>query len=125
MRRGKFKDWWNKMRKPSAEKQNENFHKWLSFACRTVALRGDMHQQRVVYTIFQRYHKSKYRKLSRANAQKVWKIINQKTENLPAAPRKQERNHPPTPVVITKKRITRTIASAGSGRQKTDRPGDN
>lgn len=117
VRSGKFKQWWQRMNRADRSKRDQNFHRWLSYACRTVALRGDHNQQRVVYTIFKRYHESRYRKISRANAQRVFRIINRKTDNLPPrnpAPEKVERS----PVQIVRKRTVKTITGAGGGRQK-------
>jgi len=117
MRSGKFKSWWEKMNRAPRERRVNNFHKWLSLACRTVALRGNQDQQKVVYTIFNRYDKSKYRKLSRENARTVYRIINNKLDNLPDVRRRDPE------VKVVRKTTKKTIV--GRGRQKTNRPDTN
>ena len=116
MRRKTFSRWWASMNKASREKQNINFHKWLKFACITVAHRGNQDQQRVVYTIFNRYDRSEHRRITKRNAQRVYKIINTKTDDVKQIAKKPE-------VQIVKRRTVKTITGAGKGRQKTDRPG--
>lgn len=115
MRSGKFKTWWNGMNKASGQTKIDNFHKWLSLACRTVALRGDQNQQRVVYTITNRFRNSEYKKLSRENALRVYRIVNTKIKEIPKSETKQP--------LIVKKRTTKKIV--GSGRQKANRPNTN
>lgn len=118
MRKQSFNSWWASMNRPSREQKDTNFHRWLKFACKTVAHRGDHDQQRVVYTIFNRYDKSEHRRISRQNAQRVYRIINTKIDSPPRPqPKPPATTRTVVPVVIRKKTIKR-ISSGGMGRQK-------
>ena len=77
-RKRSFAAWWDYMRKhPNAAEQMQQ---WLYYGRKTVALRGDMHQQRVVYTIYKRFKNSTYKTISRANAKRVFDIVNKKQQ---------------------------------------------
>jgi len=111
MNRSRFETWWRRMRSAPRDRQNENFHRWLNFACKTVAHRGEQNQQRLVYTVFNRYDRSEYRRLSKRDARRVYMIINNKTDDLPRPAKRPE-------VEIVRKRTVKTISSGGKGRQK-------
>jgi hypothetical protein len=76
-----FRRWWSGIKRQSPDRQRQLLLNWLKYACKTVALRGDQHQQRVVYACYQRYTNSEFAYLSRDNAQRVYQIVNQHQEN--------------------------------------------
>lgn len=117
MRKQTFSRWWQAMNRAPQHRRDENFHRWLTFACKTVAHRGDQNQQRVVYTIQHRYHNSEYRKISRANAQRVWKIINTKTDK-PVNPQPKTVVSNTRPEVQIVRKVRRRTIAGGVGRQK-------
>lgn len=112
-RGGKFKRWWKHMNSLPRQKRIQETEKWLRYAGKTVALRGQQDQQRIVYTIRKRFNASEFKRLSKYNAKKVFNIVNKKQQSykeikehvLSELQRKQ-------PVVV-KKRTTRTIAAVG------------
>ena len=73
-----FAHWWRNIKAKPEEQQKIIFEKWLYYSCKTIANRGDQNQAKVVYTIATRYNKSKYKKMSKANARKVYRIVNNK-----------------------------------------------
>lgn len=73
-----FKVWWKGIKSQPTDRRKEILGKWLHYACKTIANRGDHNQQKVVYTIATRYNKSKYKKLSKENARKVYALVNNK-----------------------------------------------
>ena len=77
----KFSQWWKGVRKkPKAERQ-EIIGRWLNYATRTASLVHDQNVQRVIYTIRDRYHKSKYKRITATNARKVYYLINIHQDN--------------------------------------------
>lgn len=93
---------------------------WLRYACKTMSMRGDQDQQKIVYTITNRYRNSEYKRLSSSNAWKVFKLVNHKQENFK---REKARIHrllnqleqqTNKPNVVIKKTRTRTINRMGS-----------
>lgn len=74
----KFDRWWKNLKRKPLEQQREIVEKWLYYSCKTVANRADMDQARIVYTIATRYNKSKYKRISRSNAEKVYVIVSDK-----------------------------------------------
>jgi hypothetical protein len=73
-----FNRWWRGINIHPTQKRQEILTNWLKYACKTVAIRGDQDQQRVVYTIAKRYNNSTYKQLTRTNALKVYTIVNDK-----------------------------------------------
>ena len=77
----RFRKWWRAIKRKPQDEQQQIIERWLKFATRTVAIQGDQHQQQVVYTIFNRYTRSKYKVLRRWQAIIVYDIVNQKQVN--------------------------------------------
>ena len=77
----KFRKWWRGICNHPAHKQTEIIGKWLHYAKKTAALKTDQNGQRVVYTIEKRFRNSEYKQISRANAYRVFCIINQHQDN--------------------------------------------
>lgn len=75
-----FSRWWRAIKKKPVEQQREIFTKWLHYSCKTISLRGDMNQARIVYTIATRYNKSTFKKMTKENARLVYTIVNQKQQ---------------------------------------------
>ena len=75
---GKFQRWWR------VHQRSENLRlasdRWLAYACKTVAYRGDHNQQRIVYTIAKRFRKSEWPRLTESNAKKIFQIVNKKQQ---------------------------------------------
>lgn len=100
----KFKKWWQRMLALDAERRAHEMERWLYYAGKTAAFRGDQNQQRVIYTIHNRFKNSTYKHLTKANAWRVWAIVNQKQTVYRRV--KQEQAQPqrkPTEVVIKRK----------------------
>jgi hypothetical protein len=101
----KFKKWWKRILSLSAEERALQMERWLYYAGKTAAFRGDQNQQRVIYTIHGRFKNSTYKRLTKANAWRVWSIINQKQTVYRRI--KQDQNTQParrTPEVVIKKK---------------------
>ena len=110
----KFRRWWAGINSHESQKRKEILRLWLRYACKTVSIKGDQDQQKIVYTTNNRFLNSKYRTLRKWQALTVWRIVNQHQENHRRIKRPQQTQHK-KPVVIVKKR---TIVSRGkvSGR---------
>ena len=110
----KFKRWWSGVCSHEPRKRNEIINQWLKYACKTVALRGNIDQQRVVYSINTRWRNSKYKKFRRYQAHTVYRIVNQHQQNYKALRKRweEENNVQPRPVVVKK---TRRIISSKRG----------
>ena len=78
MKRSRFNQWWTGIKTHTPERQHEIIGQWLKYAEKTVAMRGDQDQQRVVYTIRRRWKNSQWPRLSRENAKRVFRIVNNK-----------------------------------------------
>lgn len=128
----KFPKWWKTIKNKSKEEQTEIFSNWLRFACKTVSLRGDANEQALVYTVSNRFHKSTWKHLSKANAQKVFRIVNnkqgahkramaeikelkQQVKRLMAQPSDVQPRSPNERVVVTTKKVRRIVSSGGHG----------
>lgn len=114
----KFKIWWKYMKsRPDSKTEIEN---WLKYACKTMSMRGDQDQQKIVYTITNRYRKSEYKQLSSANAWKVFKMVNHKQENFRREKEKIHRllqqleQQANKPNVVIKKTRRRSVKLMGS-----------
>ena len=116
-KRRDFSGWWSGIRKHPAPKQREILEQWLKYACKTVALRGDMEQQAVVYTINKRFKNSQYG-LQRYNAKRVFNIVNAKQnkykEEMRNLKRARDSIKSNIPVEIKRRRTTKTIVSSGT-----------
>ncbi len=119
----RFKIWWKYMK--SKENSAEEIENWLKFACKTMAMRGDQDQQRVVYTIATRFRRSTYKRLSSTNAWKVYKMVNHKQENFKREKAKIHRllnqleHQANKPSTFTQRTKTRKIITGSSGNVKT------
>lgn len=84
-----------------------------------MAIRGDMEQQAVVYTIAKRYENSQY-DLQKYNAKRVFNIVNAKQnkyrEEMANLKRMRDSIKQNIPVEIKRRRITKNIVKAGLNR---------
>ena len=116
-RRRSFDHWWHGMRKVSDRTQRKNnLDRWLYFATKTVAFGGNQDEQMVVYTIHNRYSKSKW-EIPKYQAKRVYQIVSKKQQKY-----KDKK-------VTTKKLnkttvVTRTIVGGKRRVQKESTPGD-
>jgi hypothetical protein len=118
----RFRKWWKYVSTHKQAEKREVILKWLRFACKTVATRGDIDQQRIVYTINTRAKNSLY-PLARYQARRVFDIVNKKQikfkQELNELKRLERKLQPlthdkPGVEVVIKRRTTRkTIASGG------------
>ena len=108
----KFQRWWKYMNSDDLSRDRREMIKWLKYGSKTVSLRGDHNQQKLVYTIAHRHYHSKYR-ISRSNALKVFTIVNEKQDMYKRVKQQyteeQVRRQPRQPVVVKTIR-KRTIA---------------
>ncbi len=119
----KFRAWFKYMK--AQDNSKEEIENWLRYACKTMAMRGDQDQQKIVYTISTRYRKSLYKKLSSSNAWKVFKLVNHKQENFKREKAKihkllntlEQRANKPN--VVIKKTKHRTINRLGGSHVDT------
>lgn len=102
----KFMGWWKYMN--TGGQDREQMLKWLKFACKTAALRGDQNQQRLVYTTTNRFKHSEY-PLKRWQAQRVFSIINKKQDMYKRIRQQLEMEYR-TPTTVVKTIRKRTIA---------------
>jgi hypothetical protein len=72
----RFNRWWTKVN--ASHKKYDEISNWLMYAKKTVSTRCDQDQQKLVYTISNRFHRSTYKRLTKANAYKIYAIINKK-----------------------------------------------
>lgn len=119
----RFKHWWKFMK--AKDNSKEEIEKWLKYACKTMSMRGDQDQQKIVYTITNRYRRSEYKKLSSSNAWKVYKLVNHKQENFKREKAKIHRllnqleHQAHKPSTFTQRTKTRKIITGSSGNVKT------
>lgn len=110
----KFLKWWEHAHSKNNTERQELFERWLRYAAKTVAIRGNQDQQRIVYTIQSRFANSTFRRISRSNAWRIWSIVNQKQAVYRSMVRSQNPTTPqrvktaPT-IVVKKKNIQRHI----------------
>jgi len=76
-KRQNFRNWWKGMQSHPYKDRKKLMLKWMRFASKTVAMRGDQNQQKVVYTIYNRSFRSKY-EIPKYNAKLVYDIVNAK-----------------------------------------------
>lgn len=72
----RFNRWWTKVN--ASRKKYDEISNWLLYAKKTVSTRCDQDQQKLVYTISNRFHRSTYKRLTKANAWKIYVIVNKK-----------------------------------------------
>lgn len=110
-----FHRWWKGIRKKPQPERTQILEKWLDYATRTAAFHSDTHIQSVVYTIRDRFRKSKYKKITRANAQLVFFLTNQHQKNYRRMRneirdlKQQLETQPKKPSVVVKKTRNRHI----------------
>ena len=84
-----FDSWYKGMtNRPYAERK-KLILKWMRMASKTVAMRGDQDQQKVVYTIYNRSFRSKY-EIPKYNIKRVHQIVNAKQNKYREERRKLE-----------------------------------
>lgn len=71
-----FRIYWDKIKYNPKEIYN-----FLNYAGKTVAIRGDIDQQKLVYTVRNRFNNSKHKKITKTNAWRVYAIVNQQQQN--------------------------------------------
>lgn len=76
-KRQNFRHWWKGMNRHPYRDRKKLILKWMRFATKTVAMRGDQDQQKVVYTIYNRAFRSKY-EIPKYNVKRVYDIVNAK-----------------------------------------------
>jgi uncharacterized protein YlxW (UPF0749 family) len=86
----KFSQWWRNIRSLTPELRNTTLMRWLNYATRTAGLCHTSDVQQVIYTIRDRYVNSKYKRITRANAFRVYNLVNQHQQNYKRL--KQERD---------------------------------
>lgn len=95
----------------------EELYNFLNYAGKTVAIRGDIDQQKVVFTIRNRFNNSKYKKLTKSNAWKVYSIVNKQQQNFRKEKERiykllnQLEHQAKRPNVVVKKTIKRRLIS--------------
>jgi len=119
-----FEDWWRGIRSHPNPRRRELVTNWMKYACKTVATRGDLDQQRVVYTINTRFKNSEY-DMPKYNARRVYNIVTKKQLKY-----KEEQEHlrrlkmlikgeiapgERVPVEVRTTRKTRRIVGSGHG----------
>mgnify|MGYP003125247320 CR=1 FL=1 len=77
----RFNQWWKGIRKKPATERTEILTRWLNYATRTAGLVHSQEVQRVIFTIRDRFVKSKYKKITRSNAETVYHLINIHQQN--------------------------------------------
>ena len=84
-----FANWYRgMMSKPYADRK-KLILKWMRMATKTVAMRGDQDQQKVVYTIYNRSFRSRY-EIPKYNIERVYQIVNAKQNKYREEMRKLE-----------------------------------
>ena len=84
-----FDSWYKGMMSKPYSDRKKLVLKWMRMATKTVAMRGDQAQQRVVYTIYNRSFRSKY-EIPKYNIKRVYKIVNAKQNKYREEMRKLE-----------------------------------
>lgn len=117
----RFSRWWRNIQKMEPSERKHKIQNWLNYATRTAAYGLGQDEQRVIYTIRDRYAKSTYKRLSTRNARKVFFLVNQHGRNY-AKLREQNTElrrllknaRESGPQVV--RRTTRTVTSRGGTR---------
>ena len=84
-----FDNWYQGMMSKPYSERKKLVLKWMRMASKTVAMRGDQDQQKVVYTIYNRSFRSKY-EIPKYNIKRVYKIVNAKQNKYREEMRKLE-----------------------------------
>ena len=84
-----FDSWYKGMMSKPYSDRKKLVLKWMRMATKTVAMRGDQAQQRVVYTIYNRSFRSRY-EIPKYNIKRVYKIVNAKQNKYREEMRKLE-----------------------------------
>ena len=79
--RNRFDYWWRGIRRKTHKERTEILTRWLNYATRTAGLVHDQDVQRVIYTIRDRFVKSTHKRITRANAERVFHLINIHQQN--------------------------------------------
>ena len=77
----RFRVWWANINRHPHLKKQDIIYNWLKYAQKTVVMRGNQDQQKVVFATYHRFKKSQHKNIRRWQALKVWNIVNQKQEN--------------------------------------------
>ena len=104
-----FGKWWTGLRSHPRAKRKEITDKWLYYATKTASMRGNQDEQLVVFTIWNRYSRSRY-DISKWAAKIVYDIVNQKQA---AYKRQNNIKTAKAPVVVVKKKTVRRTVSGG------------
>ena len=86
-----FERWWRGIRRKPQDLRTQALTRWLNYATRTAGLCHDQEVQRVVYTIRDRFVNSKYKRITRANAERVYYLVNQHQKNYKANSQERDR----------------------------------
>ena len=108
----KFQKWWASVNKQPREQRIEIIGRWLRYACKTVALRGDQNQQKIVYTVNSRYKNSNFKRITKKNAWLIWSVVNQKQSIYKSIVKQQQqpqRERVAPTIIVKKKTIDRKI----------------
>ena len=84
-----FASWYAGMTNRPYSDRKKLILKWMRMATKTVAMRGDQDQQRVVYTIYNRSFRSRY-EIPKYNVRRVYQIVNAKQNKYREEMRKLE-----------------------------------
>lgn len=121
----RFNKWWKYSQ--AHQDKTKIVDDWLRFASKTVALRGSTDQQRLVYTIHNRFKNSTYKQIAKKQAFKVWMIIHRKQQNFKAERARirqlldylEGRAKTTKPNIVRKRKRTRKIITGGSDVSKS------
>ena len=102
-----FRQWWAGIQSHKRDKRKEITDRWLYYATKTVSMRGNHDEQLVVFTIWNRYSKSKW-DIPMYNARIVYDIVNQKQLAF-----KRNKDSNKTVPVVYKKRTSHRVISSG------------
>ena len=84
-----FASWYQGMTNRPYADRKKLILKWMRMATKTVAMRGDQDQQKVVYTIYNRSFRSRY-EIPKYNVRRVYQIVNAKQNKYREEMRKLE-----------------------------------
>ena len=113
----KFRDFWISL---TPETRAVELDRFLNYAGKTVAIRGDRDQQKVVYTIRNRFKNSRYKRLAKKDAWRVWSIVYKQQQNFRIEKARinqllnyLEEQAKPKPSVVIKRTRHRKLVSNG------------
>ena len=113
----KFNRMWRQIK--TSDDPAQAIDHFLNYSGKTVAIRGDRDQQKVVFTIRNRFKNSQYKKITKQNAWRVYSIVNKQQENFRIEKMRikrllaylEEQAKPKPSVVIKKNRVRRIITN--------------